>query len=154
MLFCTFLFPFLHDCDVKVPNFSFYGGRKEATTKFYFSFCTWVWSQRIQLQEGSPKWVVIIAIKAERTQIHLLSYVFIAVALLNLKVPKLLTHRTRWQRKRRLKSEFAFFQSWLRLFQLTYFAKCRRTLLKLNSWGQYPSSEREIKFRRRLLRPL
>ena len=37
----TFLyisFPFLHDYDVKMPNFAFYGGRKQATTKFYF-FC-------------------------------------------------------------------------------------------------------------------
>ena len=37
----TFLyisFPFLHDCDVKMPNFAFYAGRKQATTKFYFSF--------------------------------------------------------------------------------------------------------------------
>ena len=36
----TFLYissPFLHDYDVKVPNFAFYGGRKQATTKFYFS---------------------------------------------------------------------------------------------------------------------
>ena len=30
-------FPFLHDYDVKMPNFAFYGGRKQATTKFYFS---------------------------------------------------------------------------------------------------------------------
>ena len=37
----TFLyisFPFLHDYDVKMPNFAFYGGRKQATTIFYFSF--------------------------------------------------------------------------------------------------------------------
>ena len=37
----TFLyisFPFLHDYDVKMPNFAFYRGRKQATTKFYFSF--------------------------------------------------------------------------------------------------------------------
>ena len=37
----TFLyisFPFLHDYDVKMPNFVFYGGRKQATTKLYFSF--------------------------------------------------------------------------------------------------------------------
>ena len=27
-------------------------GRKQATTKFYFSFCTWIWSLGIQLQEG------------------------------------------------------------------------------------------------------
>ena len=34
----TFLYislPFLHDCDVKLPNFTFSGGRKQATTKFY-----------------------------------------------------------------------------------------------------------------------
>ena len=31
-------FPFLHDYDVKMPNFAFYGGRKQAKTKFYFSF--------------------------------------------------------------------------------------------------------------------
>ena len=54
MLFCTFLCPFLHDYDVNMPNFAFYGGRKQATTKFCFSFCTWIWSLGIQLQEGSP----------------------------------------------------------------------------------------------------
>ena len=53
MLFCTFLCPFLHDYDVNLPNFSFYGGRKQATTKFYFSYCTWIWCLGIQLQEGS-----------------------------------------------------------------------------------------------------
>ena len=47
-------FPFLHDYDVKMPNFPFYGGRKQATTKFYFSFWAWIWSLEIQLQEGSP----------------------------------------------------------------------------------------------------
>ena len=49
---------------------------------------------------------------------------------------------------RRLKSEFVFFQSLSQLFQSTYFVKCRRTLLEFNSEGPYPSSEREIKFRR------
>ena len=37
----TFLyisFPFLHDFNVKMPNFAFNGERKQATTKFYFSF--------------------------------------------------------------------------------------------------------------------
>ena len=29
---------FLHDYDVKMPNFAFYGGRKQATMTFYFSF--------------------------------------------------------------------------------------------------------------------
>ena len=52
--FCTFLFPFLHDYDVNMPNFAFYRGRKQATKKFYFSYCTWIWCLGIQLQEGSP----------------------------------------------------------------------------------------------------
>ena len=34
--FLTISFPFLHDYDVKMPYFAFYGGRKQATTKFYF----------------------------------------------------------------------------------------------------------------------
>ena len=54
MLVCTFHCPFLHDYNVKMPNFVFYGVRKQATTKFCFSFCTWIWSLGIQLQEGSP----------------------------------------------------------------------------------------------------
>ena len=34
-LYISFLL--LHDYDVKMPNFAVYGGRKQATTKFYFS---------------------------------------------------------------------------------------------------------------------
>ena len=37
----TFLdisFPFLHDYDMKMPNFAFNVERKQATTKFSFSF--------------------------------------------------------------------------------------------------------------------
>ena len=30
--------PLLHDYDVKMPNFTFHGGRKQATTEFAFSF--------------------------------------------------------------------------------------------------------------------
>ena len=37
-IFLYISFPFLHDYDVKMPNFTFYGERKQATTKFYFSF--------------------------------------------------------------------------------------------------------------------
>ena len=33
-LYMSFLF--LHDYDLKMPNFAFYGGCKQATTKFYF----------------------------------------------------------------------------------------------------------------------
>ena len=35
-LYISFLF--LRDYDVKMPNFAFYGGPKQATAKFYFSF--------------------------------------------------------------------------------------------------------------------
>ena len=46
--------PFLHDYDVKMPNFVIYGERKQATRKFYFSFCIKnLISLGIQLQEGS-----------------------------------------------------------------------------------------------------
>ena len=63
---------------MKTPISAFYGGSKQATTKFSFYFCTWIWSLGIQLQEGSPTfdkvgWVGIIAIKTETTQIHFLS---------------------------------------------------------------------------------
>ena len=82
----TFLyipFPFFHDRDVKMPNFAFYAGRKrQATTKFYFSFWAWRWSFEIQLQEGRNN-----RYKTERTQSHILSDVLVAVASLDLKVP-------------------------------------------------------------------
>ena len=46
--------PFLHDYDVKCLIFAFYGQRKQATRKFYFSFCIKNFiSLGIQLQEGS-----------------------------------------------------------------------------------------------------
>lgn len=41
----------------------------------------------------------------------------------------------------------SLFQPLSRLFLPTYFEKCRRTLLNINSKGPYPSSEGEIKFR-------
>ena len=37
-LFLYISLPPLHDYDVKMPNYSFYGGRKQATRKFTFSF--------------------------------------------------------------------------------------------------------------------
>ena len=36
--------PSLHDYDVKLPNFTFYRGSTQATTKFPLSFWTWIWS--------------------------------------------------------------------------------------------------------------
>ena len=51
--FLNISLPFLHHYEVKVPNFAFYGERKQATTKFYFSLWTWMWSLRIQPHEVS-----------------------------------------------------------------------------------------------------
>ena len=114
----TFLyipFPFFHDHDVKMPNFAFYAGRKrQATTKFYFSFWAWIilgdpgavsrveriGATKVFLWNSASggfayiwqsKWVRIIAIKTERTQIHFLSDVLVAAASLDLKVPIVLT---------------------------------------------------------------
>ena len=79
-LFCTFLCPFLHDYDVNMANFAFYGGRKRATTKFYFSYCL-LYLDMVP-SNSTPggfasiwqsEWVGIIAIKTERKQIHFLS---------------------------------------------------------------------------------
>ena len=37
-LFYIYFFPLLYDYDGKMRNFTFYGGRKQATAKFSFSF--------------------------------------------------------------------------------------------------------------------
>ena len=46
--------PSLHDYDVKMPNYTMYRGRAQATTKFPLSFLTWMWFLGIQLLEGLP----------------------------------------------------------------------------------------------------
>ena len=51
----------------KIPNFVFYGERKQATTKFCFAFWTWTWSLGIHIQEG---WWLHLN---ERMQINCLS---------------------------------------------------------------------------------
>ena len=58
--------------------------------------------------------------------------------------------RERRPRKRRLETEFAFFQSLSRLLQLINFVKCKRTLFEPNSLEPYSNSERGRKFSRRL----
>ena len=45
----------------------------------------------------------------------------------------IMSSTTQRQRELRFKNEFAFFQSLSQLFLPTYFVKCRRTLLELNS---------------------
>ena len=64
---------------------AFYGGRKEATTKFCLSvflnldMVPWNSAPGGFAYIWQTKWVGIIAIKTERTQSHFLSDVFLAV---------------------------------------------------------------------------
>ena len=59
----------------------------------------------------------------------------------------------RRQRKRRLKRGFWFYQTSSQLFQITYFIKCRETLMEVNPYEPNPSSERERQFPRCFLLP-
>ena len=72
---------------MKPPYLTFYGGRGHTATNFPTSFWTWIKSLRIQLQEKSPAFDIIDAIKFERTQIHFFTDVFTAVSSSLLKVP-------------------------------------------------------------------
>ena len=90
----TFLYTSMtsrHDYDVKMPNFTLYGGLKQ-TKKFSFSFWTWIWFLRISTSgEFAYIWqskgvIRIIAKKIERTRIHFLSDVFAAIAVLGSSV--------------------------------------------------------------------
>ena len=78
-----------------MPNFAFYGGRKQPTTEFYFSFWAWNSASGGFAYNWQSKWVGIIAIKTEKTQIHFLSDVLLAVASLDLKVPNNLCNTLR-----------------------------------------------------------
>ena len=84
--------PFLHDYDVKMHKFAFCGERKQPTTKYValselgygpleFKF------GRIRLHLANYVGRSNRAIKTDRTQIHILNDVLVAVALLDLKVP-------------------------------------------------------------------
>ena len=87
----AFLYIFLPSlCDYYdgiMPNFTFYGGRKQATTKFSFSLWTWMWFLGIPLKKSLLAFdklneLEVIAIKIEKTQFHFLSEVSAAVAVL------------------------------------------------------------------------
>ena len=39
--------PSVRDYDVKLSLFASYAGREQATTRFSFSFCTWLWLLRM-----------------------------------------------------------------------------------------------------------
>ena len=80
-MFLYISLPLLLDYDVKMPNFAFHGEIKQATTKLEFNF------KRVRLHLTiESKCVEIIEIKTERTQIHCLSDVLVAIASLDLKV--------------------------------------------------------------------
>ena len=94
MLVCTFLCPFLQRYDYKLPNLTFHGVRKQATTKLLFLFLNLDMVPKYSTPVGlayiwQSKWVGIITIKTERTQIHFLNEVLVAVASLDLKVPNI-----------------------------------------------------------------
>ena len=75
-----------------MPKFTFYGGRKQATTKLSFSFQTGEQSPRNQLQANLPtldifQGIGINATKFEKTLIHFKSDVFAALAVVDSKIP-------------------------------------------------------------------
>ena len=82
--------PFLHDYDVKMPNLTFYGDVKKRPSDDEISFLSL--KQGMVLRNSAPggfacilKIESIVAMKAKRTQIHFLSYVFAAVSSSDLK---------------------------------------------------------------------
>ena len=69
--------PSLHDHDVKMPYFTFYdGGRKQATTKFSFSFWTWICFLGIQLQESSPTFDKVSELELSRWRLDEREFTF------------------------------------------------------------------------------
>ena len=75
----------MHNYDVKMPNFTFYGERKQRKRK-QFLFLNLDMVPRNSTPGGfayiwQSKWVEVIAMKTERTQIHFLSGVLVAVAM-------------------------------------------------------------------------
>ena len=81
--------PFLHDYNVKMPNFALCGERKQATTKFYLSSWTWIWNSTSGefAYIWQSKWVGIVAIKTERAQVRFKGELLVVAASLNLKFP-------------------------------------------------------------------
>ena len=83
--------PILHDYDVKMPNFTFYGGRKQATTKFFLFL-----NSNAVPKKSTPgksayirhfQRVGLNAKKFEKTLIHFKTDVLAAVAVVNAKTP-------------------------------------------------------------------
>ena len=95
----------LHDYDVKLPNFTFYGGSKlenQETRNFFFlnldivAYEFNLRSVRVHLR-NKVSWV--IETKTERTKIHILSDVFAPIASLDLKGPNMAWSSSKSTRK-------------------------------------------------------
>ena len=88
--------PSLHDYKVKVPHFAFCRGREHKTTlEFNSKNIASIW--RIKRD-------VISVIKFEAARIHILSDVFVAVAVLLLKLP-IRDLKIRWRRQQRVRQK-------------------------------------------------
>ena len=78
-----------------MPNFTFYGGRKQATTKFFLSLNLNAVPKKSTLEKFAFfrhfHRIRINARKFEKTPIHFKSDVFAAVALVDAKTPFYLT---------------------------------------------------------------
>ena len=82
----------MHDYHVKIPNFAFYREKKTSNDKNFFLILNLDMVSKNSIPGefayiSQNKWVGIIPIKTDRTQIHFLSVALVAVAWLNLKVP-------------------------------------------------------------------
>ena len=58
----------LHDYVVKMPNFTFCGGRKQGMAKFSSSFLTWLWFSGIPLQQNSPTFYKVGELRKNRNE--------------------------------------------------------------------------------------
>ena len=84
--------PLLHDYDVKMPSFTFYGGRKTSDDKLFFLFL----NLSAVPKKSTPgklayisyfQRIEINATKLEKTPIHFKSDVFAAVTIVDAKSP-------------------------------------------------------------------
>ena len=75
--FSTFRWRPLHHYDVKPPNLTFYGGHGHTTTNFPSSFCSWIKSLRIQVQEKSPSFDIFSGSKQPRLRLKERKFIFL-----------------------------------------------------------------------------
>ena len=88
----------LHHYGVKIPNFTCYEGCKQVTTNFSFSFKTWMWSPRNQLQGNSPTFDIFRELELVRQSLNKHEFIFkVTVSLpspsLMLKLPSEFTQQ-------------------------------------------------------------